>query len=195
MIEEFREIPDFERYFVSNLGRVYDSKTNKFLGYKPDKNGYLRVVLRHKNNKVYYRFVHRLVAMLFIGNPNNYLIINHKDENKTNNIVSNLEWCDYRYNSNYGAIQTKRRISCKNHIVCYCKDKYIICASSRIASKLLKIDNSQISKAVKSKKYYADVYWRYANNQEITDCGSNTYITNCSFETKFDGYRYYIKLI
>ena len=46
--------------------------------------------------------IHRLVALAFLDNPNNYPQINHKDENKLNNCVDNLEWCDAKYNINYG---------------------------------------------------------------------------------------------
>lgn len=46
--------------------------------------------------------MHRLVALAFIDNPNNYPCVNHKDENKENNTLTNLEWCDRSYNINYG---------------------------------------------------------------------------------------------
>ena len=52
--------------------------------------------------------VHRLVAQAFIPNPNNLPCINHKDEDKTNNAVWNLEWCSYSYNINYGTARDRR---------------------------------------------------------------------------------------
>jgi hypothetical protein len=63
--------------------------------------GYLFVGLR-KDGKRKFRYIHRLVAETFIPNTNNYPCINHKDENIKNNNVNNLEWCTYKYNSNYG---------------------------------------------------------------------------------------------
>lgn len=107
MREDWKDIKYYEgKYQVSNLGRVKSlgnnkSKKEKIL--KPGKNkfGYLYVILSkegiHKNFQL-----HRLVAQAFIENPNNYPIINHKDENKLNNKVDNLEWCTQKYNINYG---------------------------------------------------------------------------------------------
>lgn len=62
---------------------------------------YVRVTLRKNGISTSYA-IHRLVAMAFIPNPNNYPIINHKDENPSNNRVDNLEWCTTKYNINYG---------------------------------------------------------------------------------------------
>ena len=73
--------------------------------------GYLKVML-YKDNKAKQFFVHRLVAATFIPNPKHLPEVNHRDENITNNRLSNLEWCTAKYNSNYGTI--KERISKAN---------------------------------------------------------------------------------
>lgn len=79
---------------------------------------YLGVCLsKGKSRKCY--LIHRLVADAFIPNPNGYPQINHKDENKFNNIVENLEWCTAKYNDNYGSRNTKLSKSLKER-----KDNY-----------------------------------------------------------------------
>lgn len=110
-----------DKYEISNCGRIkYLPKKAGFVyrkqkisnGYE-DKDGYLRAYLC-KNNKIKTIGIHRLVAFMFIPNPLNLSQINHKDENKQNNCVNNLEWCDCKYNINYGkrtlkAVQTMRK--------------------------------------------------------------------------------------
>lgn len=106
MTEIWKDIKGYEgRYQVSNLGRVrsIDAQVGArfFIGRIlvpiKDGTGYMCVNLSRKLFKV-----HRLVAIAFLANPNNYRCVNHKDEDKTNNRVSNLEWCSYKYNNNYG---------------------------------------------------------------------------------------------
>ena len=95
-----KDIINFENYQISDDGRVWSKKSNKWL--KPiDVNGYKKASL-YKNGKEYQRLVHRLVAEAFIPNPNNYDEINHINENKSDNRVENLEWCTPSYNINYG---------------------------------------------------------------------------------------------
>lgn len=96
--EEWKEIKDYENYEVSDFGRV--RRNGKIL--KPWKNrkGYLHVDLS-KNGIRRAVKVHRLVAQAFLPNPQNLPCVNHKDENKINNTVDNLEWCTYEYNNNY----------------------------------------------------------------------------------------------
>ena len=105
MKEIFKDIKDYEGlYQVSNLGRVYSFITNKFLKPNLNKNGYLTLHLKGSSKQFK---LHRLVAETFIQNTNNFPCVNHKDEDKTNNCVDNLEWCSYKYNNNYGTMQQR----------------------------------------------------------------------------------------
>ena len=106
MEEVWKQVPGFSKYMVSNQGRVKSFAQNKVHGriIKPTwiSGGYLSVKLSDDNCVSHERLVHRLVAMAFIDNPNNYPQVNHKNENKRDNRVDNLEWCDNKYNANYG---------------------------------------------------------------------------------------------
>ena len=88
-------------YAITPEGEVWSYKSKMFL--KPGVNniGYLYVNLC-KNGKRKSYVIHRLVAMAYLPNPENLPEINHKDENKTNNCLQNLEWCNRKYNINYG---------------------------------------------------------------------------------------------
>lgn len=87
-------------YEVNNNGKV--RRINNHRELKPNKryDGYAIYRLRH-NHKTIAEYAHRLVATAFLPNPNGYEIINHIDENKLNNNVKNLEWCDKKYNYYY----------------------------------------------------------------------------------------------
>lgn len=105
--EVFKPIEGFEDYEISNHGNVKSLKSGVIMKSRLTANGYL--ILNLSKNGNHYRFlVHRLVAIAFIPNPNNLPCVNHKDENKLNNHVDNLEWCDYKYNINYGTAIERR---------------------------------------------------------------------------------------
>ena len=97
-------------YYVSNYGRIRSTyhASEKFLVPINSGKGYLQVTL-FKNHKSKKFLVHRLVAEYFVENPNGSYFVNHKDENKSNNHFSNLEWCDAAYNNAYGTRMTKVR--------------------------------------------------------------------------------------
>ena len=89
-IEIWKPVPDFPNYHVSDHGTVMNVQTNKLLRLT-DKCGYLRIGFKNKMMKKSW-YIHRLVASVFIENPENKSDVNHKDKNKQNNHVSNLEW-------------------------------------------------------------------------------------------------------
>lgn len=90
-------------YSVSNMGDVYSKKNNKFLNKNVTKKGYLEVTL-YKDGIPKICKIHRLVALMFIPNPNNFPEVNHEDTDKTNNQVSNLTWCTGKENMNHASI-------------------------------------------------------------------------------------------
>lgn len=94
-------------YDVSNTGQIRNRKSQRVLKQQFNHNGY-PVITIYVGDRKRTLFVHRLVAMAFIPNPNNYPQINHKDEIKTHNAVTNLEWCNAKYNSNYGTRNARR---------------------------------------------------------------------------------------
>lgn len=109
-MEEWRTICGYEGlYQVSNYGKVKSLKYDKekILKFGKKKNGYLFVILCKEGKKKQF-LVHRLVVNAFIPNPSSLPCVNHKDENKTNNQVDNLEWCTYQYNIKYGTCQQRK---------------------------------------------------------------------------------------
>lgn len=110
MKEIWKDIKGYENlYQVSNLGNVVSLKGKTPILMKPNRRrGYLSVGLRIYNQPQKRFSIHRLVAKAFIPNPNNLPQVNHKDENKLNNRVDNLEWCTAKYNINYGTTIDRR---------------------------------------------------------------------------------------
>lgn len=99
--EVWKRVEGYTRYEVSNYGRVRNFFTKEQKALRKTKTGYMITDLKENGSKKT-AYVHRLVAQAFIPNPNNKPQINHKDENKDNNFVSNLEWCTIEYNNQYG---------------------------------------------------------------------------------------------
>lgn len=90
-------IIDYPNYLIIKNGDVINVNTKKKL--KPlKKNGYTTMYIKNKNGNYKSVSIHRLVAKAFVENPNDYKYVNHKDGNKTNNNVDNLEWMTQKQN-------------------------------------------------------------------------------------------------
>ena len=105
-VETFVKIEGFEKYEVSNLGKVRNIKSGRTLKPSLHTDGYLRHNLC-ENNKQKKLYLHRIIATAFIDNPGEKPCVNHIDENKLNNDLSNLEWCTVKENNIHGT-RTKR---------------------------------------------------------------------------------------
>lgn len=97
----FKPYKDNPNYLIFDDGRVYSLYRNRFLKPRQTEDGYLQVRMTVNSKSRLFR-IHRLVAEMFIPNPNNLETVNHKDEDKTNNCVNNLEWMSKIDNLNYG---------------------------------------------------------------------------------------------
>lgn len=158
-MEEWRLIEGFPNYMVSSIGRIKSLNYNKtgneriLLPHKL-RNGYFGVCLYGTDKKPYNLLIHRLVAKAFIPNPMDYKIINHKDENRSNNFVENLEWCDYKYNLNYGNRNSKLSNSLTNNpffstpILQYSKARELLKEFPSISEAARAVNNGNIKAAV-----------------------------------------------
>ena len=122
-MEEWKDIKGYEGiYQISNKGRVKSLNYNRTGKEKiregtVDNTGY-KIISLSKNGKEKKYSIHRLVAQAFLPNPDNLPVVNHKDENKLNNNVENLEWCTHKYNCNYGTRNERTSKKNRKKIIC-----------------------------------------------------------------------------
>lgn len=174
MKEVWKDIPNYEGlYQVSNLGRIKSFRKctkhrwqNEYI-LKPSKsnNGYLQVTLY--DNTVRHKFlVHRLVAEAFIQNPQELPHVNHKDENRYNNSVNNLEWCTAEYNNAYGTARVRMIDTKSTPIEQRTLDGKLIAVyrSTRIASELLGINRGTLKDAINKGRPCSGYLWKYSKH-------------------------------
>ena len=158
------------KYQISNFGRLKSVRICKkgslafvkerILKGKTDKDGYIEYGLYDNENKKnrYFR-AHRLVAEAFIPNPKNLPLINHKDEVRDNNNVSNLEWCTPEYNARYSLSRSVLQIDINGNIV---KEWESATEASKCG-----FDRSTIRKCCRGVKHFNShkgFIWKYKEN-------------------------------
>lgn len=172
-IEEiWKPIKGFEDiYEISNLGNVKTIERTQRCGRHtkehlriPEKiNGYLRINL-YDGTCYHKKFIHRLVAEHFLSNPNNFPVINHKDENPLNNNVSNLEWCTRAYNNSYGNRLKRVSLTQGHPILQYNLQGKLIKEwhSMGEIERVLRINHSKVSLVCSGKRKTAGGFiWKY----------------------------------
>lgn len=177
MQEEWRDVIGYEGYYqVSSIGRIKSLKRKvcnntglreikeQIMVNIADKYGYMCITLS-KNRNIKTIKIHRLVAMAFIENPNNLPQVNHIDENKSNNNVSNLEWCTQKYNINYGS----RTEKCSKKVVQILDNKIIkVFNSVNEASRFMNCNKYNISMCCKKKRKTTCGYkWEYLEVENV----------------------------
>ena len=169
MKEQWKTIEGYPKYQVSNLGRVKSlsymrTGRENVLSLKQTRCGYMAFWL-YRDGKRKMPLVHRLVAKAFLENPNNLPQVNHKDGDKTNNRVSNLEWCSQSENEKHAFITGLKRKPTNRFKVCQydTSGNLIKLWDSAKAVKLaLGISKTQIGKCARGEQKTSHGFiWKY----------------------------------
>ena len=162
-----KDIKGYEgKYAVTSCGKVWRYISEKFLSPRITKCGYCEVQLCNNGRSKQFR-IHRLVAETYIDNPENKPEVNHKDENKLNNCINNLEWSTPKENVNYGT--RSQRVSQKKSKSIYCKELNQTFSSMTEAQKQTGVNRGLISRCCNGKLKRAgkhpitseDLHWSF----------------------------------
>lgn len=182
--EVWKTYPEFPFIEVSNFGRVRtkdryvrNGKNSKrlvkgrILKQQLNKKGYMYVHI-NVNGKIVNRYVHRMVAVCFLPNPNGLPEVNHKDNDRTNNAVSNLEWCTSQYNldykKNFGT--SPAQVQGRSVFAVDLNNGRVLRFETRSeAMRQLGVNTGDISRVLKGKLNQIRGYWFTEDESEITE--------------------------
>ena len=170
-INNCKEIKGFPNYYVTEDGHIWSGWCGRYISEILTENGYRRVVLS-KNNKSHNFLVHRLVAEAFIPNPENKPCVNHKDLNRENNCVKNLEWVTYKENNNYADHGSKNGAAHRKRVGQYHPKTIELIAiydSLKEAAAAVKGQQTNIGACCNNKPHYNTAYgfvWRFIGVDE-----------------------------
>lgn len=173
--EIWKDVNGYEGlYQVSSLGNVKSVRNDRVLKPCIHKLGYASVML-YKNNRPKRYNIHRLVATAFLDNNNHYDLVNHIDENKSNNKVDNLEWCSREYNMRFGT--ARRRMSEKRGHEARNKKSVLqiddtgtvikVFESITQAAREIGTSRTSISQSCNRRKKVNNFYWSYSTREEM----------------------------
>ena len=166
MKEIYKTIKHFPNYLISNLGNVLNKKSGKFLLPGLDKDGY-EVVVLSKNGETTTKKVHRLVAKAFNKNPENKTIVDHIDNNRTNNNADNLRWVTSSQNNMNRSISNTNTSGYKG--VCFDSFNNNWKAYIKMNERQINIGNYKTKEeAIEARKLKAiDLFGEFINDCEV----------------------------
>ncbi len=145
------EIQDYPGYFIYRDGRVWSDKSKIFLKHRNDKHGYKNVNLC-KDGKSKNKFIHQLIAIHYIPNPNNFKDIDHINQIKDDNRIENLRWCNHTMNMNNMSVKKNNKCGIKN--ISYDTRDKLWCFSKMYRGKLHRKYFKIKEEAIKYKESY-----------------------------------------
>ena len=156
-----KDIIGFEGlYAITSCGRVWSYRNQKFLKSSDNGKGYQKVNLHGADGKIKQMYLHRMVAEAYIPNPLGLPQVNHKDENKANNCINNLEWMTAKDNTNYGTGIQRQTNARKKPVLCIELNKEFDSATD--AAIQLNLNKTHISKCCLGKqKTTGGYHWRF----------------------------------
>lgn len=162
----WKPIEGASRYLVNEKGEIKSTIRNIILKQYKASNNCRMVNIYFDDGSHKYMTVHRIVANAFIPNPDNLPQVNHKDENRDNNSVMNLEWCDGKYNSNYGTGHARQTMACSKPVIQKTLDGEFIAyyPSGNEAGRRTGVRSSTISAVCRGEKWHhtaGGFLWEY----------------------------------
>lgn len=179
--KKWKDVPGYEGFYkVSNFGEVmsFERSGTKGIVLKPHvSNGYSRVILS-KNGIQYNVGVHRLVAQAFLPNPDNKRTVNHKDGNKQNNIISNLEWATHKEQLEHSFRKGLRKTQCniqRKGVIIFPNDDYKCFENLKALSEFLGYKKSYCQNKCRK---YGKTFYSEDKMICVSDPGENYIIKN-----------------
>lgn len=169
--------PPYDKYEISNLGKVRNTKTNYYFSSNSDESGYQRISLSHNNKSKSY-MIHRLVCEYFSKEFDDKLYVNHIDGNRGNNDINNLECVTIKENNNKKIFP---KYGLKKRAVCQYDKNFVLIKIWERVKDIIDVSKKGIFDALKNGNLYKGYYWKYKQEIIKDEIWKNIHFNNSLF--------------